>query len=310
MIAVLGARGWVGSRFVAGLQERGLEHTALSRERLGNRWGRNQLREALREIGAEFLVNAAGYTGRPNVDACEDHKTACLEGNAVLPGMIREVCEELGIAWGHVSSGCIYSGERPGGGGWREDDAPNFTFRRPPCSFYSGCKALGEEVLGYQEAARPASDWPAWLPQSAPTGYVWRLRIPFCEQDGPRNYLSKLQRYERLLQARNSLSHLDDFVDACLQCWEKRVPFGIYNVTNPGAVTTSQVVEMIRDSGVCRKEYRFFASEEEFMAKAARAPRSNCVLDTAKLASVGIQMRPVEEALEWSLRNWKREVAV
>ena len=34
-----------------------------------------------------------------------------LQGNAVLPGIIREVCEDLKIPWGHVSSGCIYSGE-------------------------------------------------------------------------------------------------------------------------------------------------------------------------------------------------------
>ena len=26
--------------------------------------------------------------------------------------------------------------------GWGEDDEPNFSFRSPPCSFYSGRKAL------------------------------------------------------------------------------------------------------------------------------------------------------------------------
>jgi hypothetical protein len=36
-----------------------------------------------------------------------------------------------------------------------------------------------------------------------PSGYVWRLRIPFNEEDGFRNYLSKFQRYDRLLDARN-----------------------------------------------------------------------------------------------------------
>ncbi len=35
----------------------------------------------------------------------------------------------------------------PDGGGFREDDAPNFSFRTNHCSFYSGTKALGEEVL-------------------------------------------------------------------------------------------------------------------------------------------------------------------
>ena len=109
----------------------------------------------------------------------------------------------------------------PGGGGFREDDAPNFSFRTNHCSFYSGTKALGEEVLAGAENC-----------------FVWRLRIPFNEIDSPRNYLTKVMRYARLLEAVNSLSQLDEFVRATFECWQKQVPFGTYNVTNPGQVTT------------------------------------------------------------------------
>ena len=305
MIILLGSTGYVGKVFQKQLTERSIEWEPLSGRQFTFA-NKAALVEALESKKASFLVNCAGYTGKPNVDACELDKGNCLDGNAILPSVIREVCVELGIGWGHVSSGCIFAGERPGGGGWREDDAPNFSFRQPPCSFYSGTKALGEEVLGWQEAGRGA-EWPAWEHESEPKGYVWRLRIPFNENDGPRNYLSKLQRYENLLQARNALSHLEDFVEACWSCVEKEVPYGIYNVTNPGSVTTSDVVELILKYGVNNKDYRFFDNEEEFMSKAAKAPRSNCVLDTAKLQSVGIHMRSVQEALDWSLKNWKRE---
>lgn len=305
MIILLGSTGYVGQVFQKQLTERSVEWEPLSGRQFTFA-NKAALVEALESKKASFLVNCAGYTGKPNVDACELDKGNCLDGNAILPSVIREVCVELGIGWGHVSSGCIFAGERPGGGGWREDDAPNFSFRQPPCSFYSGTKALGEEVLGWQEAGRGA-EWPAWEHESEPKGYVWRLRIPFNENDGPRNYLSKLQRYENLLQARNALSHLEDFVEACWSCVEKEVPYGIYNVTNPGSVTTSDVVELILKYGVNNKDYRFFDNEEEFMSKAAKAPRSNCVLDTAKLQSVGIHMRSVQEALDWSLKNWKRE---
>jgi len=54
-------------------------------------------------------------------------------------------------------------------------------------------------------------------------------------------------------------------------------------VTNPGSVTTREVVELIRQSGVCRKEFKFFRDEDEFMRVAAKTPRSNCVLNTTKL---------------------------
>ena len=38
------------------------------------------------------------------------------------------------------------------------------------------------------------------------------------------------------------------------------------------------------------------------MQKAAKTPRSNCVLDTSKAEKAGIGMRPVEEAMIDSIR--------
>src|SRR5437764_1396318 len=112
--------------------------------------------------------------------------------------------------------------------GFTESDEPNFSFRNPPCSFYSATKALAEEAI-------------TGLGQS----YIWRLRIPFDEFDNPRNYLSKIQRYSKVYDNVNSISNRGDFVGACLDLWERRAPFGIYNVTNPGFVTTRHVVERL-----------------------------------------------------------------
>jgi dTDP-4-dehydrorhamnose reductase len=301
MIIILGANGYVGSAYSAYLAKRGIAHCKLSRRDV-DYTDRDTLITFLREVRATFLINCAGYTGKPNVDACELHKAECLAKNAVLPGIIRQACAEARITWGHVSSGCVFSGTRPDGGGFREDDAPNFSFRQNYCSFYSGSKALGEETLGYSEAE--GADCLAWLHDSEPDCYVWRLRIPFNNIDNPRNYLTKLMRYSRLLDATNSLSQLDDFVRATFECWEKKVPLGIYNVTNPGAITSREVVALIEKSGVCPKDFDFFESEDEFMKIAAKTPRSNCVLDTAKLGACGIKMAEVHEAVELALGQW------
>jgi dTDP-4-dehydrorhamnose reductase len=252
------------------------------------------LRRLLEEVRPEFLINAAGYTGKPNVDGCEVHKMECLEGNAVFPGLVQEVCAETNTPWGHVSSGCIFTGSRPDGSGFREEDAPNFSFRQNNCSFYSGTKALGEEIL-----------------REAPQCYLWRLRIPFNHIDHPRNYLTKMISYARLLEARNSLSQLDDFVRATWECWSRRLPFGVYNVTNPGAITTREVIELVKKSALGArlqakgKEFSFFADEEEFMKAAAKTPRSSCVLDSGKLTRLGVKMNEVHEAVEQALARWE-----
>lgn len=288
MIILLGGSGYVGSAYQALLQRKGLPFRNLRRAD-ADYSDPAVLTELLRREKPAFLINAAGYTGKPNVDACELAKADCLFGNAVLPGRIAQACTAAGVPWGHVSSGCIYSGARPDGTGFREDDTPNFSFRSPPCSFYSGTKALGEEVLA-----------------GTPHLYVWRLRIPFNEVDNPRNYLTKMMRYDRLLDAANSISQLDEFAAATFACWEKRVPFGTYNVTNPGSVTTRQVIDLITRTGVSTKKFSFFTDEAEFMRTAAKTPRSNCVMDSSKLAATGIRMTEVHEAVERDLRRWKK----
>jgi UDP-glucose 4,6-dehydratase len=285
-LAILGAGGYVGTTMKEHCEAQGIAYVALGRSQSVNA---DMLAKAIADTGADHLINCAGYTGKPNVDACELHKAQCLEGNGVLPGIVREACERIQIPWGHVSSGCIFTGRRTDGGGFREEDAPNFSFRQNNCSFYSGCKALGEEVL-----------------EGAQRCYVWRLRIPFENTANPRNYLQKVMSYQRLLDAENSLSNLHEFVDACLDSFRLEIPFGIYNLTNPGFVTTRKVVDWIIEKKVSSKAFEFFRDEADFMRIAAKTPRSNCVLDSSKAIAAGLKFRSVEDSVLDALERWNK----
>ena len=285
-VVLLGGSGYVGQTFQEVLEDRGVTFRNFARADL-NYYDPVLLKEALESEKPDCLINAAGYTGKPNVDACEDDKANCLLGNAVLPGIIREVCESLDLAWGHVSSGCIYTGSRPDGTGFKEDDTPNFDFRHNNCSFYSGTKSLGEETL-----------------QGASKCFVWRLRIPFDERNNPRNYLTKLLSYEWLLDAENSISQRFEFIKACLDCFEKEVPYGVYNVTNPGAISAREITDIMKKHDLVKKELKFFESEEAFMSEVVRAPRSNCIMSSEKLESVGIHLTEVHEAVDLACKNW------
>lgn len=315
MILLLGATGYIGEAFASELRRRGADFLPLSRGQVD--YTRFEvLLEQFQLRKPSFVINAAGYTGKPNVDACEAHKADTLQGNTLFPQTVAQACAAAGIPWGHVSSGCIYSGAKvivngqarvekdfttpalralvekspESVRGFTETDVPNFSFRDLPCSFYSGTKALCEEAI-------------AGMGQS----YIWRLRIPFDEYDGARNYLSKVQRYSKVYDNVNSISHRADFVKACLDLWELRAPYGTYNVTNPGFVTTRHVVELIQQRLKPARKFEFWASDEEFYRVAAQTPRSNCVMDTTKLLAAGVKIRPVEEALEASLKHWKPE---
>lgn len=284
---MIGASGFIGHAIAGHLQAAGLRYRAVSRRDI-DVYDPDSLARLITDSNAEFVINAAGHSGHPNVDACEQNKAECLSANAVLPGRIRLACERTEVPWGHVSSGCIFTGQRPDGGGFRETDCPNFSFRSNNCSFYSGTKALGEEVL-----------------EGSSRCYIWRVRIPFNHVNHPKNYLSKLLRYDRLLEATNSLSHLDEFAEACVDCWRLGVPYGIYHLTNGGCVQTSEVAGLIRRTIAPHRDFRYFEDEDEFLRIAAQTPRSSCVLDNTKALAAGLRLSDVHDAIEASLRQWK-----
>src|SRR6185312_7381013 len=111
MILLLGATGYIGEAFAHELQRRKKDFLTLSRKQVDySRF--DVLLEFLREKKPSFVVNSAGYTGKPNVDACELDKAGTLVGNTLLPQTIAHACAAAGVPWGHVSSGCIYSGAK------------------------------------------------------------------------------------------------------------------------------------------------------------------------------------------------------
>ena len=67
-------------------------------------------------------------------------------------------------------------------------------------------------------------------------------------------------------------------------------------------VSVGLVEEILKPS----RRFEYWESDEEFYKVAAKTPRSNCVMSSAKLASVGIQMTEVNEAIDRDLKNWQR----
>lgn len=284
MILVLGT-GYIGKAFAAEAHRRHRECRLLSRT-TADYTRFSALRTVLSDLRPELLINCAGLVGSPNIDANEERKSETLRANAVLVETVANACEVTGVPWAQICSGCIYQGFRDGNQrrhGWRETDSPNFCFDVPPCSWYSGSKALAEHIV-----------------VKSGTAYGWRIRMPFDEIDHPRNLLTKLQRYPKLLAATNSMSHRADCVGACLDLWDSRAPTGLYNVVNAGWVTTYAIAEIFAETrGPLTARIVRDATEIDCVA-----PRSSCVLATDRLEAVGIRLRHVAEAIDDSLRNW------
>ena len=87
MILLLGATGYIGEAFARQLTGRDHAFKSLSRKELD--YTRFEvLSRFLSEQKPEFLINVAGFTGKPNVDACETAQADTLAGNTLLPQTI------------------------------------------------------------------------------------------------------------------------------------------------------------------------------------------------------------------------------
>jgi len=148
MILLFGSNGYIGSEFKKQLTNLKLpvfcwQNTHKTTFKDLEDWFLNENRPQI-----DYVINAAGYTGKPNVDACEKNKEDTVHGNIVWPQVLTNWCELHDIPLGHVSSGCIYEGRRIDGTPFTEQDEPNFSFKYNNSSFYSGTKVIAETIVG------------------------------------------------------------------------------------------------------------------------------------------------------------------
>ena len=218
------------------------------------------------------IINAAGYTGSPNVDACEKYKQETINGNVVFPLQLEAANPFIPIV--HITSGCVYTGYKDGG--WTEEDDPNFDFNNG--SFYSGSKALFQTLMS------------PYLDKS----YLLRIRMPFGDEHDPKNIFTKLSTYQKLIDYENSFSYVVDVAKVAVYFALNKPTGGIYNVCNPGSATTKQVADKL---GLDKEWF----TRDEFKA-ATVAPRSNCVMNVEKLFSV-FPIQHVNDALDTAINN-------
>jgi 3,5-epimerase/4-reductase len=268
-ILIFGAKGFMGNLF--------LETFSGSVGSLVDIADQTAVRSELERVKPDVVLNAAGKTGKPNVDWCEDHKEETVRANVTGPLILLEECQKMSIKLVHLSSGCIYAGDN-GGRGFKETDPPNFDG-----SFYARTKAWSDQIL---------SEFPA-RPDGTGGVLLLRVRMPFDGSLHPRTLIGKLLKYSRVLDEPNSITYVPDFIDVSKQLIEKGKS-GIYNITNPGSISPYEMMSLYKE--VVDPTHHFERLSIDHLGEVVRAGRSNCVLSTAKLESEGIHLKPVHEA--------------
>lgn len=257
MYLLFGKNGWIGGKLLKLLENQG-KVVHLAGSRLENR---ESVVQEISKYKPTHVINAAGVTGRPNVDWCESHKPETIRSNVIGVLNLADVCSEMGIHCTVFATGCIYEYDEEhviGGKGFVEDEVPNFTG-----SFYSETKGIVENLLGCYENV-----------------CVLRVRMPISDDLGPRNFITKIVNYDRVVDVPNSMTVLTELLPVSIVMSERRL-VGVFNFCNPGAISHNEILEMYIEHIDPTHEIKNFTLEEQ--SQILKAGRSNNTLDVSKL---------------------------
>lgn len=237
-----------------------------------------EVRRVLKKEKPKVIINCAGKTGRPNIDWCEDNKEETMYSNVVGPLVLAKACSENNVFMVHIGSGCIYQGDN-NGKGFTEEDVPDL---KDIPSFYSLTKFMSEYIL---------KKFPI---------LQCRLRMPVDNEKNPRNFITKITTYKKVINEKNSITVIDDLIKTTIEL-AKRKKTGIYNITNKGDITHKEILEKYKE--LVDKNFKYTIIKTKDLK--TKAGRSNCVLNTDKLRKEGVELLDIHQSIENILKSYK-----
>lgn len=285
-VLLLGAAGQVGAELLKSLA--GLAQVTAVTRRQVDLADATALREVVRRVPAQVIVNAAAYTA---VDRAESEPDLAMAVNGRAPGILAEEALRCGALLVHYSTDYVFDGTKRDA--WKEDDAPN------PLNVYGRTKLSGEEAI-----------------RSVAGAYLI-FRTSWVYGPEGKNFLLTMLRLGR---ERERLSVVDDqfgaptsslevaratlaAVERVLEggCGEREAWAGLYHMSCGGATSWHGFAEAIFDRaerlwGRPRPTVDAIPSSE--YPTPAKRPR-NSVLSTVRLRErFGVALAPWEQALD------------
>lgn len=237
--------------------------------------------DAIKAHSPDIVINAAGKTWTPNIDRCETHKEETILTNVNGAISIACACKALDIYNVYIGSGCIYQWDN--NGKWfSEVDTPNYTG-----SFYSWTKVKAQELLEPFDVLQ------------------LRIRMPILSKPNPRNFIDKIAKYSHVINEGNSVTVVDDMLDAMKVLIEKKVTW-VMNMVNPGLLYHHDMLALYKQ--IVDPNHTFTPiSMEELIQKFTCAGRSNCMLSSEKLSKY-IVLKPIQERIKEIMILYKTNI--
>lgn len=236
----------------------------------------NDAEKIIMNFAPRIIINSIGNFGS-NVDECEKDIDKSLIANSFVPLILAEAAIRNNVKLVHISSGCIYHYDYSNGAPIDENKEPDFLEL-----FYSRTKIYADQALAVLSKKYPI--------------LIVRIRVPLDSRPHPRNILTKLINYKRIINIPNSVTYIPDFIAALRHLIHVNAK-GIYNVVNKNALKYPKLMNT----------YKNFVPSFEYEVvdfKKLGLVRTNLILSTEKLEKSGFKIRDIHEVLEECVKEY------
>ena len=282
---VYGGNGWIGSMMCKLLKEQNMDYT-IGTSRVDNDIA---LKEEIDNVNPTHIMCFIGrthgeYEGTQigTIDYLEKPGKLVdnIRDNLFSPLVLALICQRKNIHLTYLGTGCIFSQESTDiqkSQGYTENDNPDFFG-----SSYSVVKGFTDRLMH----------------QFKNSVLNLRIRMPIVNYDNPRNFITKITKYDKICSIQNSMSYLPELLPIALDM-SINGNVGTLNLTNPGTISHNEILDMYKQYVDKDFEYQNFTLEEH--DKVVVAKRSNNELDSSKLAlackQVGTELLEIHEAM-------------
>jgi dTDP-glucose 4,6-dehydratase len=288
-ILIYGGKGWIGTQFVNILTNKNVKFQLSSSKVILDT--KNALINEIDQYNPTHIISFIGRThGKigdkyySTIDYLEQPGKLVenLRDNFLGPKLLAEICERKNIHFTYIGTGCVFNyKDNDTNYKFREEDHPNFFG-----SSYSIVKGYTDtEMRSYKNTLN------------------LRIRMPITDIDSPRNFITKITKYEKICSISNSMSVLPDLLPLIYELMiTKRT--GTLNFTNPGVISHNEILEMYKEHVDPNFTWENFTIEEQ--NKILSSARSNNHLDTTKLERLFPNLKNIKDSVRDLLKKYNR----
>lgn len=219
--------------------------------------------------------------------------------------MLAIACKERNIHYTYLGTGCIFkyidnvnlsninidNGSTDNGSKdnvsvykFKEDDKPNFTG-----SSYSIVKGFTDMIMNSKYFKNNVLNL--------------RIRMPINDKCEPRNFITKITRYQKVCSIPNSMTVFDDLLPVMLDMVINKY-VGTFNFTNPGVITHNEILELYKE--IVDRSFTWVNFTQDEQLKVLSADRSNNYLDTSKLEEYYPDLLDIKTSIKLTLTSYAK----